>query len=95
MDKYIRYPQEFDSLQFSKVLSKAEDVAYDIKKFHTTDDEWLRDKYFVWYKGDSEAFDFACELLGYDRKAIYDTIRILRRNVDVYDSDIFVYLNYL
>ena len=79
MKMFFHFPPEFDSIQFTRVLLKAKEVAYDIQKYRTSSDEWLKDKFRIWLDEDTAAFNFGCYLLDYGQKEIYDVIRIAKR----------------
>ena len=79
MSKFIRYPEYFDSMQWIKVRGKADDVAYDTERYWNSSDNFFKSFYADAYAKDNEALNFAIELLEYDRKAIFDTRRILRK----------------
>jgi len=86
MKKYFHFPEGFDTIQFTKVMVKACDRAYDLKMFYTLNDERCANAYRDMYLKDNSALDFACELLDYDVKSIYDTIRIIMRLGKTYDE---------
>lgn len=76
MKKYFYFPEGFDTIQFTKVMVKACDRAYDLMQYYKYENE----SYYQFYLRDDEALYFACELLDYyDVKAIYNTIRITKR----------------
>ena len=79
MSKFIRYPEYFDSMQWIKVRVKADEVVYDLDRYWNNSDEYIRSLYANAFYKDNEALNFAIELLEYDRKAIFDTLRILRK----------------
>ena len=98
--KYIKYPDRFDPLQFTRVLSKANNIAFDTRNYwmyRKNGEETISNRYYDCYLRDSEAFYFGCNLLNYKPKAIFDTLRIGRKlesnGFTYYDeADIYVLL---